>query len=80
MGDARVRIIRGIALATGAAFAVLEWQASPNADRIVLAFDVAVGLTFVAAAIITLRVPTARRISYLELAAGARGLPAPWRQ
>ena len=65
-----MRIIRGVALATGATLAWLEWQASPNADRTVLAFDMAVGLTFIAAAVITLGVPTARRIAYLELAAG----------
>jgi signal transduction histidine kinase len=71
MSESHSRVIRRVALATGAAFALLEWQASPNADRVVLAFDVAVGLTFVAAAIITLPVPTARRIAYLELAAAA---------
>ena len=70
MGEARARVIRGVALATGATLAWLEWQASPNADRTVLAFDVAVGLTFFVAAVITLGVPTARRIAYLELAAG----------
>ena len=70
MGDARVRIIRGIALASGATLAWLEWQASPNADRTVLAFDVAVGLTFIGAAVITLGIPSARRIAYLELATG----------
>ena len=69
-GEARGRIIRGIALAIGSGLAWLEWQASPNADRSVLAFDVAVGLTFVGAAVITLGMPTARRIAYLELAAG----------
>jgi signal transduction histidine kinase len=68
--DARLRIIRGVALATGVTLAWLEWQASPNADRAVLALDVAVGLTFVGAAVITLGVPTARRFAYLELAAG----------
>jgi signal transduction histidine kinase len=68
--EARARIIRGLAVATGATLAWLEWQASPNADRAVLSFDVAVGLTFIAAAIITLGVPTAQRIAYLELAAG----------
>jgi signal transduction histidine kinase len=65
-----MRIIRGVALTTGVILAWLEWQASPNADRAVLAFDMAVGLTFVGAAVITLGVPTARRIAYLELAAG----------
>ena len=70
MGDARGRIIRGIALASGATLAWLEWQASPNADRTVLAFDVAVGLTFIGAAVITLGIPSARRIAYLELATG----------
>ena len=72
MGEARTHVIRGVALAIGAMLAWLEWQASPNADRTVLAFDVAVGLTFIAAAVITLGVPTARRIAYLELAAGLR--------
>ena len=67
---ARVRIIRGVAFATGLILAWLESRASPNADRAVLAFDMAVGLTFVAAAVITLGVPTARWIAYLELAAG----------
>ena len=70
MGEARTRVIRGIALAAGATLAWLEWQSSPNADRAVLAMDVAVGLTFFGAAVITLGVPTARRIAYLELASG----------
>ena len=70
MGEGRIRVIRGVALAIGAMLAWLEWQASPNADRTVLAFDVAVGLTFIVAAVITLGVPTARRIAYLDLAAG----------
>ena len=70
MGEARTRVIRGVVLVTGATLAWLEWQASPNADRTVLAFDVAVGLTFVVAAVITLDLPTARRVAYLELAAG----------
>ncbi len=65
-----MRIIRGVALAAAATLAWIEWQASPNADRTVLAFDVAVGVTFLAAAVITLGIPTARRIAYLELAAG----------
>ncbi len=70
MGEARARIIRWVAVATGVTLAWLEWQASPNADSTVLALDVAVGLTFFGAAFITLGVPTARRIAYLELAAG----------
>jgi hypothetical protein len=70
IGEHRVRTIRGLALATAAALAFLEWQASPNADRTVLAFDVAVGVAFFGAAAITLGVPTARRIAYLEFAAG----------
>ncbi len=65
-----MRIIRGVVLAAGATLAWLEWQASPNADRTVLAFDVAVGLSFFAAAVITLGIPSARRIAYLELGAG----------
>ena len=48
----------------------LEWQASPNADRTVLAFDVAVGLAFIGAGVIILGIPSARRIAYLELATG----------
>jgi len=70
MSKARVRMISGVMLAIGALMAWLEWQASPNADPTVLAFDVAVGLTFFSAAVIALGVPTARRIAYLELAAG----------
>jgi signal transduction histidine kinase len=70
MGEGRGRIIRAVALVTGAALAWLEWQASPNADLTVLSLDVAVGLTFFGAAVITLGVPTARRIAYLDLAAG----------
>jgi signal transduction histidine kinase len=70
IGQHRVQITRGVAIATGAGLAWLEWQASPNADRTVLAFDLAVGLGFFAAGVITLGVPTARRIAYLELAAG----------
>ena len=66
----RVQILRGVAIATGVALAVLEWQASPNADRSVLAFDMAVGLAFVVAAVVTMGVPTAPRIALLLLGAG----------
>src|SRR5688572_19553161 len=69
-GEASARIIRWVAVATGVTLAWLEWQASPNADRTVLVLDVAVGLTFFGAAFIALGVPTARRIAYIELAAG----------
>ena len=70
MGEARLRVIRLAALAAGAVFAWLEWQASPNAERLVLALDIAAGLSFIAAGVIIVRVPTARRIAFLELGAG----------
>lgn len=70
VGARRVQILRGLVLATGVALAVVEWQASPNADRTVLAFDVAVGLSFFAAAVVTLGVPTAPRLAVLLIGAG----------
>jgi signal transduction histidine kinase len=66
-----MRAIRWLALVTAIALAWLEWQASPNANPSVLALDIVVGLIFAAAGIIVLGVAIARRVAYLQLAAGA---------
>ena len=67
----RTGTLRAVAIVAGLALAGLEWQASPNAVRLVLGLDITVGLALVVAGVIVLRVPTARRIGLLFLAAGA---------
>jgi signal transduction histidine kinase len=70
ISDSRLRVVRAVALVTGVIFAAIEWQLSPNADRVVLALDVAVGLTFFLSGSALLSVPTAQRIAALEFGAG----------
>jgi signal transduction histidine kinase len=67
----RTRIVRSLTLGVGVALGWLEWQASPNAERPVLVFDIAVGFTFFVAAAMTLELSTARRAGLLLVAAGA---------
>jgi signal transduction histidine kinase len=66
-----VEIVRWLAIPAGVLLSVAEWQASPNADRTVLAFDLAVGWAYLAAGISGLGLPIARRFGALALATSA---------
>src|SRR2546426_465442 len=60
-----------IAVVFGGAFLTwLEWQASPNAVPIVLAFDLAVGWSFIGAGLIARGVRIAPNVGSLWIAAG----------
>jgi signal transduction histidine kinase len=57
-----------MAIPVGLVLTALEVRASPNAGRTVLAFDVAVGWSYLAAGVLSLGVPIARRFGVLAIA------------
>jgi hypothetical protein len=64
----KILLVRWLAIPAGLVLTAIEVQASPNAERIVLAFDVAVGLSYLAAGVIGLGAPIARRFGVLAFA------------
>jgi signal transduction histidine kinase len=66
----RVGWIRGLATGAGLSLTILEIQASPNADRTVLALDVAVGWAFLVAGLVIVGFPNARPLGLLAMATG----------
>ena len=64
----KILLVRWLAIPAGLVLTAIEVQASPNAERTVLAFDVAVGLSYLAAGVIGLGAPIARRFGVLAFA------------
>jgi signal transduction histidine kinase len=64
----RILLVRWLAIPAGLVLTALEVQASPSAERTVLAFDVAVGWSYLAAGVLGLGVQIARRFGVLAFA------------